>query len=243
MKLKNFLPALAAVGSVVLGETEIKIGDPVSLVLTTLGEPQGIAEMNGTTFYVYDGENVVVKDGKVISLPENFVSTVQRKRADKEKNRKNEISRIEFEAAQKAKGLVLYKNQWLTPDELAKAKKGNDDVIKRAKAALDMANFLNGGVRYADIVCSPEKYLGGAEHVLRGRFCTVNSDRKSFEITQGNCSIEVKYSRLPKEKTAQLLKEAPYSGTPVEVRGAVVKHADAEKYYIDAKSVSFYTAP
>jgi hypothetical protein len=100
---------LFAVGSVALGEINLKAGDPESQVLAALGEPQGKAEMGATTLYMYDGGNVIVKNGKVASIPKGLEETAQQRQAEK-------IKQAQFEADQKAKGLVLYKSVWITPE-------------------------------------------------------------------------------------------------------------------------------
>lgn len=109
MKFRSLLFVLFAVGSVALGEINLKAGDPEAQVLDALGEPQGKAEMGATTLYMYDGGNVIVKNGKVASIPKGLEETAQQKQAEK-------IKQAQFEADQKAKGLVLYKSVWITPE-------------------------------------------------------------------------------------------------------------------------------
>lgn len=119
MKFKNLLVVLIAVGSVAMGEGIIKVGDPESQIVATLGRPQGTAVKNGTTVYVYDGGNVIAKDGKVVEFPGDFKETVQRKQRNREIAQQQKLEQEQFEAEQRAKGLVLYKKQWVTPEKRA----------------------------------------------------------------------------------------------------------------------------
>lgn len=120
MRFKNLLMLLVAIGSVAIGEINIKLGDPVSRVLTALGEPSGTATKGGVTYYIYDGGIIVAKDGKVVEIPKDFEVESQRKQVEKEMARLEKLKQEEFIKAQKAKGLVLYQGRWVTPDRKAK---------------------------------------------------------------------------------------------------------------------------
>jgi len=128
MKFKVLLVILVAAGSVALGEINLKVGDPESQIEAALGEPNGKAVMNGTTLYMYDGGNVSVKAGKVSSLPKAFEETAQRRQAEADAKRR-------FEADQKARGLVLYKSDWITPELKAQLEaRARSEEIAREKA-------------------------------------------------------------------------------------------------------------
>jgi hypothetical protein len=81
-----------------LDEINIKVGDSEARVLETLGQPQGTAVARGTTIYMYEVGNITVKDGIVLSVPYGFEAAMK----------------------QKNKGLVLYRSQWVTPEEKIK---------------------------------------------------------------------------------------------------------------------------
>jgi hypothetical protein len=117
MKFKTLLVILFAVGSVALGEINLKVGDPESQVMAALGEPQGKAVKNGATLYMYEGGTVTVKAGKVIDFPKNYEAAIQQKQIKREAARLEKLKQEEIAATQKAKGLVLYDGQWVTPQK------------------------------------------------------------------------------------------------------------------------------
>lgn len=208
MKFRSLLFVLFAVGSVALGEINLKAGDPESQVVAALGEPQGKAEMGATTLYMYDGGNVIVKDGKVASIPKDFENAAQQKQAKK-------IQQEQFEAEQKAKGLVLYKGCWVTSalkseleanalkaeleaHALAAKKKSEQRVLATEKDdekpslttedEARLQEFIRGGMLWSDIIRSPEKYLekfGGEQEVvtLRGKSRLKNAALKADDGT------------------------------------------------------------
>ena len=92
-------------------------------------------------------------------------------------------------------------------------------------------------ITYTDILLSPEKYVG-TEVTMRGEFSYNNTERKSFDMKQGDNTIEVFYERLPKEKQAAILTQKNFSKAPVAVKGTLRRFANAENsYYIMAADV------
>ena len=93
---------------------------------------------------------------------------------------------------------------------------------------------------YTDILLSPEKYVG-TQVTMRGEFSYKNTERKSFDMKQGDNTIEVFYERLPKEKQAAILTQKNFSKAPVAVKGTLKRFANAENsYYIIASDVSWH---
>ena len=258
MKFKGLLVILLAVGSVALGEEIIKAGDPVSRVFATLGKPSGTATRGGVTYYMYDGGDVVVKDGKVISFPTDFEAAAQRTQRDSEIARQQKLEQAQFEAEQKAKGLVLYEKQWVSPeqkvqleaDALIAKKEAKQQALAAKEDRLEAAAankgeaFLQGGLRYKDIVRSPQEYYN-KELTLRGEFSSLNTEKREFSIEQSDCKIDVSYIYLPEEQQAKILAQKNSSAVPVEVNGTLRLRYDSpgresQNYYIKAKNVSFY---
>ncbi len=173
MKFKVLLVILVAAGSVALGEINLKVGDPESQIEAALGEPNGKAVMNGTTFYMYDGGNVTVKNGKVASLPKDFEKEAQQQQDKREAARLEKLQQAQFEAEQRAKGLALYENQWVMPEQKIKlvaaekesrqqaliAKKESEQQALIAKKESEQQAFLRGGMCWSNIILDPYRYL------------------------------------------------------------------------------------
>ena len=96
--------------------------------------------------------------------------------------------------------------------------------------ALSHAATATAQVNYTDILLSPEKYLG-TEVTMRGGFRYNNTERKSFDMKQGDNTIEVFYERLPREKQAAILTQKNFSQVPVAVKGTLKRFANAENSY------------
>ena len=115
------------------------------------------------------------------------------------------------------------------------------NVTKYLLAILALA-FVHAGiataqVKYADILLTPEKYVG-KEVTMRGEFRYKNSERKSFDMKQGDNTIEVFYERLPKETQAAILSQKNFSKAPVTAKGVLKRFANSENsYYIMATDV------
>jgi len=90
---------------------------------------------------------------------------------------------------------------------------------------------------YTDILLSPEKFVG-QEVTMQGAFRCNNTERKSFDMKQGDNVIEVFYERLPKEAQASILSQENFSKTPVTVKGTLRRFANSENsYYIMASAI------
>lgn len=113
----------AATGTIVFARS-VTVGSTVSEMLNALGEPKGSAKANGSIFYIYDGGNIVVKNGKVISVPVDFEAATYQKKQD-------EKQRLEYEAKQKAKGLIEYQGQWVTPKEKEQIKEAESEALPK----------------------------------------------------------------------------------------------------------------
>ena len=95
------------------------------------------------------------------------------------------------------------------------------------------------GVRYTEILLSPEKYVGN-EITMHGEFRYKNTERKSFDMRQGDNTIEIFYERLPTEAQAVILSESNFSRAPVMASGTLRRFANrARSYYIMATDVSW----
>ena len=92
-------------------------------------------------------------------------------------------------------------------------------------------------VNYTDILLSPGSYLNRAV-VMKGTFYYNNTERKSFEIKQGDNKIEIFYENLPRQKWAQILQQKNFSGSDVTVSGIVKRFGNTENsFYIMATDV------
>ena len=75
---------------------------------------------------------------------------------------------------------------------------------------------------------------------MRGEFRHNNTERKFFDMTQGDNTIQVFYERLPKETQAVILSQKDFSKAPAPVaaKGIVKRFSNAENsYYIMATDV------
>ncbi len=262
MSFKGLLVVLIAACSVSMGEINLKVGDPESQVTATMGQPQGKATINGSTVYMYDGGNVIAKGGKVVSFPQDFEAVAQRKKAEK-------IKAVQFADAQKAKGFVLYGGGWVTLEQKSKLEAAEKEARQQALIAEEEARqqaliaeeearqqaFLRGGMRWSNIIRSPEGSKKGfgepAAVTLRGKFLGVKKGDTSFvkgtsysapsmlEIAQDDFIIKVDYRFLPCAERTEIESRGD-SKTPVEVTGPLIAGSLAIGYWIQATSVSFY---
>lgn len=114
----------------VRAEEIIQLGDPVSKVLEMLGKPRMKMKKNGVLYCIYDGGRIALKDGKVIGVPDGFSETLRHKQAEG-------LKKESFLAEQKAKGLVLYKSDWVTPtqkERLEASGRAKEEARLRAQA-------------------------------------------------------------------------------------------------------------
>jgi|GEM_PF-2330417 len=92
-------------------------------------------------------------------------------------------------------------------------------------------------VNYTDILLNPGNYLNRAV-VMKGAFYYNNTERKSFDIKQGDNKIEIFYENLPRQKWAQILQQKNFSKADVTVSGIVKRFSNAENsFYITAADV------
>lgn len=127
---------------------DIKPGDPVTNMISQLGEPSGIASRNGITYYMYDGGNITVKDNLIVSIPNDFESAAL-------SNQKARIERVAFEASQRQKGLTLYDGKWVTPEQ----KNSLESLAKQRKAELSAKRIEEETYRRAQELEKKEKLL------------------------------------------------------------------------------------
>jgi outer membrane protein assembly factor BamE (lipoprotein component of BamABCDE complex) len=225
MRFKSLLGILIAVGSVALGEINLKVGDPESQIVATLGNPSITATKNGSTYYMYDGGDVIAKDGKVIAFPKNLATASQRKLAEREAYRIEKLKQEEFAATQKANGLVLYEKQWVTPEQKADLEKEAAATAAKKKEAKEEA-FVQAGLRINDILISPPKFIG-QKITVSGRFGHSRAEERSFSMSQGDRRIDVSYGNVSKATGEEILNQKVLSGAPVEVSGKLVVFRDS----------------
>ncbi|MEI7851547.1 MAG: hypothetical protein WCH86_06905 [Kiritimatiellales bacterium] len=256
MKFKGLLVILVAVSFVALGEINLKVGDPESQIVATLGNPSVAVTKNGSTYYMYDGGDVIAKDGKVIAFPKNYAAVSQRKQAEREAYRTEKLKQEKFAATQKANGLVLYEKQWVTPRQkadleeeaaAAKEKKAEEKADleekeaaaaakeKKAKKEAKEDAFVQAGLRINDILLSPSKFVG-TKITIRGRFRFVHTEQRYFSLEQGDREIDVFYTDVSREEEAEILSQKEYSLAPIEVTGRLVPRTNyygaRHSYYI-----------
>lgn len=122
------------------GERRVGNGQTVAEVIDILGEPNGKISVGEKTSLIYAGVLIDVPGGVVSDLPRGFNERVRT--AQKEKK-----AEAIFVRGKKEKGLVLYQNEWMTPDEkkvagrkeserrhFAAAKKKRDAEVERIKS-------------------------------------------------------------------------------------------------------------
>jgi len=103
---------LFTIGLAAQGELNIKVGDSISHLKKMQGWPQGTIKKERRIHYRYSGGWVTTQDGKIVSIPKDFEAQAM---ASEEKMHQRKT----FYSEQIEKGLVLYKNQWITPAQKA----------------------------------------------------------------------------------------------------------------------------
>ena len=93
-------------------------------------------------------------------------------------------------------------------------------------------------VSYVDILMNPEKFSKQTV-TMEGTFHYNNTDRKSFDMAQGDNKIEVFYEQLPKDTWRTILLQKNFSDVKVSATGIIRKFGNEENtYYLQAKSVA-----
>ncbi len=90
------------IGTVYAG---INIGSSRQEVIDAFGEPSGIMTSGSEEILSYPGGMIVIVDGKIDNMDENFGQRLEARQKEKE-----------FKAKQQEKGLVENLGQWVTPD-------------------------------------------------------------------------------------------------------------------------------
>lgn len=94
-------------------------------------------------------------------------------------------------------------------------------------------------VSYNDILIFPRKYLE-RDVTMKGEFSFKYTERKSFDMTQGDNRIEVFYDKLPRDVQVAIINKNNFSNITVIAKGILKRYADANNtYYIMASSVTF----
>ncbi len=116
------------------------------------------------------------------------------------------------------------------------------DVVLTGTASAQATPRQSGLVLYTDILVAPERYLGRIV-TMKGAFHYRNTERASFDLKQGDDTVEVFYEQLPELKRASILRERNFSGSSATVIGTVHRFRDAgNSYYIMATDVSVQPA-
>ncbi len=91
---------------------------------------------------------------------------------------------------------------------------------------------------YTDILLSPEEYVGTAI-TMSGDFYYKNTERKSFDLKQGDDTIEVFYEDLPEAVQGAILSQKNFSKTTVNAEGVLRRFSNSDNsFYIMAEDVS-----
>ena len=113
----------------------------------------------------------------------------------------------------------------------------NKNIIALATLTLSCICPAFSQVTYTDILLSPEKYVG-SEVTMQGEFSYKNTERSSFDMKQGDNTIEVFYEKLPKEAQAAILSQKNFSEAPVTTKGTLKRFSNAKNsYYILATDI------
>lgn len=201
MKFKGLLLVLVAVGSVTLGEEIIKVGDPLSQVLATLGQPSRKFSAGVKSTYYYDAGFIVIKDGKIESISDEFKVTMQCKQIEKEATEKKRLENEAFAAGQKAKGLVLYNGwEWVTKEDAAQREQVDKEAARRQKEFADIQR-ARGLVLYDGLWVTPELKIRQEERARlvetareQGRLAKDAEDRR-LEEARRRFNIEADLKR------------------------------------------------
>jgi hypothetical protein len=116
------------------------------------------------------------------------------------------------------------------------------DVVFTGAALAPATPRQAGLVLYTDILLVPDRYLEKFV-TMRGAFNYRNTERESFDLKQGDDTVEVFYEQLPEQKRALILQERNFSGDSATVVGTVHRFRETENsYYIMAADVSILRA-
>lgn len=111
------------------------------------------------------------------------------------------------------------------------------DVVMLSPQPAATASGSAGLVSYTGILLAPERYIG-RQITTKGALSYKNTERKSFDLKQGDDTIEVFYELLPPQQQALILRQRNFSDVPVTVRGTVQRFRNAENsYYIMAAEI------
>ena len=94
------------------------------------------------------------------------------------------------------------------------------------------------------LLLAPERYIG-RQVTIKGTLSYKNTERRSFDLKQGDDTIHVFYELLPQQEQALILREENFSDVPVTVRGAVQRFRNAENsdHITAAKEVILQSRP
>ena len=93
-------------------------------------------------------------------------------------------------------------------------------------------------VSCADILQAPERYIG-RQITMKGTLSANNTERKSFDLRQGNYTMKVFYGTLPVQKQALILNRKNFSGVLITVTGKVQRFSNVRtSYFITATDVA-----
>ncbi len=104
---------------------QIKVGDSREKVIAELGQPLGVMHVGGKEMLTYDGGVIEMVSGKVRYIDKGFA-----KRADKRKVQRT------FEQQQRARGLVEFEGQWMSPQQ-----KDKIQIERKAREAYLRSRF------------------------------------------------------------------------------------------------------
>jgi thioredoxin 1 len=132
MKMKKFILALIICFCLFFTlaievNAQVKVGSARQDVIDAFGEPSGVMTSGEEEILSYPGGMVVILDGKVSQIDDNFSNRI--------KQRKQEQA---YDAKQQEKGLIQHLGQWITPSE----KKQIDDNKKLRNPIMV---YSNGG--------------------------------------------------------------------------------------------------
>ena len=117
------------------------------------------------------------------------------------------------------------------------------DVVFTGAAPGQATARQAGMALYTDILLAPERYINRVV-TMKGAFDYRNTERESFELKQGDDTVEVFYEQLPEQKRALILRERSFSGGVTTVVGTVHRFSNAENsYYIMASDVVIVRTP
>jgi len=163
MKQKKMLVVLAfliSVGSAAIGEFDIKVGDSMDHVVNSLGAPLGKAKAGSQTIYIYDGGNIVFKNGKAVEVPKNYEASAQQKKKEREAYEQQKAAQRQFAVQQRAKGFVWYDSQWMTTEQRAlKKAKERERLLAMAEEAKEQKRVAAEAAKQKRLASAPKLLL------------------------------------------------------------------------------------